>query len=104
MSTTPMRTAKPPRGVKYDTGKRRYDLLPWEQIDEVVDVLTFGAAKYADDNWKIVPDKTKRYKAALGRHISAYMQGEQLDKEDGKSHLAHAVCCAIFLMWGDKHG
>ena len=91
------------KGIKFDTVKRRWDLMPFAELDDVADILTSGAVKYADDNWKIVPDKEKRYKAALMRHVSAYMQGEKNDKETGKSHLAHAVCCALFLMWGDKN-
>ena len=31
-------------------------------------------------------------------------QGEQTDSESGKHHLAHAVCCLMFLMWFDLVG
>jgi len=91
------------KGIKYDKEKLRWDLMPFAELDDIAEILTSGAAKYADDNWKIVPNKEKRYKAALMRHISAYMQGEKKDKETGKSHLAHAGCCLLFLMWSDKH-
>jgi hypothetical protein len=30
--------------------------------------------------------------------MSAYAGGEKLDAETGKNHLAHAVCCLLFLL------
>lgn len=85
-------------GLKHDQDKARWDLLPWRAASEVVDVLTFGAQKYAPDNWRHVPDARRRYFAALLRHLVAWWLGEQRDPESGRHHLAHAVCCAMFLM------
>ena len=48
-------------GVKYDKGKPQWDLLPWKEMEDVVKVLTFGASKYASDNWKNVPNSPSRY-------------------------------------------
>ena len=87
----------PEGGKKYDKGKPRYGLLPWRQVDDVVRVLTHGAEKYGDYNWQGVEEQ--RYKDALGRHISAFMEGEYLDEETGLPHLAHAVCNCLFIMW-----
>lgn len=88
-------------GIKFDNGseKLRWDLLPWEEIEEVVKVLTLGAFKYADHNWKYVPENRKRYFAAAMRHLVAWFKGEKLDKESGLNHLAHAICCILFLLW-----
>lgn len=47
-------------GVKHDGGKRRFSLLPWAQVSVVVDVLEFGARKYAVGNWQKVPDASAR--------------------------------------------
>ena len=84
-------------GIKYDKDKLRYDLLPIEALDEVVAVLTFGAKKYNDNNWR-KGFRWSRVIAALLRHITAFMKGENLDPESGKHHLAHAICCALFLL------
>jgi hypothetical protein len=89
-------------GVKYDGGKLRYSLLPVGTVAEVVQVLEFGARKYAPDNWKHVPDARTRYYDASMRHIDAWWNGERLDPETNLPHLAHAVCCLLFLMWFDK--
>ena len=77
--------------------KTRFDLVPWAAITDIADILTFGAQKYADNNW-CRGTEWSRYYSALCRHIFAWWQGEDLDPETGKSHLAHAGCCLVFLM------
>lgn len=85
-------------GVKYDGGKLRYSLIPPRALASIVAVLTFGALKYAPNNWMHVPNAYERYLDALMRHIEAYRSGEQLDPESGIHHLAHAGCCLLFLL------
>ena len=84
-------------GRKFDGGKLQYGLLPPLALKAVVDVLTFGAEKYEPDNWKHVPDAKRRYFDAAQRHLWAWKEGEQIDPESGKHHLAHALCCLTFL-------
>ena len=84
-------------GRKFDGGKLEYGLLPPLALEETVKVLTFGAQKYERDNWKKVPDSKRRYFDAMERHIWAYKRGEQMDPESGIHHLAHAMCCLMFL-------
>lgn len=85
-------------GVKHDREKPRYDLMPPRAFDSVVRVLTYGARKYAPDNWKYVDGRRWRYFSAAMRHAWAWWRGEALDAETGESHLAHAVCCLLFLL------
>lgn len=96
-------------GVKYDNGKPRWGLLPWTELEDVVNVLTKGSVKYADENWKGVDDFENRYFDALQRHLVAYRQAKEhkddslkLDNESGYTHLAHVICNALFLMWYDN--
>lgn len=89
-------------GVKYDNDKLRWDLLPFREVEEVVKVLTKGAKKYSVDNWKNIDDPQNRYFAAAMRHLVAWRMDEKLDIETGINHLAHAVCCLLFLMWFDN--
>jgi hypothetical protein len=84
-------------GRKFDGGKLEYGLLPALALEETVKVLTFGAQKYERDNWQKVPDAKRRYFDALQRHVWAWKQGEQIDPESGIHHLAHAMCCLMFL-------
>lgn len=89
-------------GRKFDNSKNRWDLLPWAEVEEVVEILTFGAEKYEENNWQHVFPRS-RYIAAGMRHFTARIKGEKIDPESGKSHLAHAICCMLFIMWGDKN-
>jgi hypothetical protein len=89
-------------GMKFDHGKPRYDLVPWAALDDVVRVLTYGAQKYADNNWQHVEGKEQRYPAAAMRHISAYLQGQKYDPETGLNHMAHAICSLLFILALDK--
>lgn len=93
-----------PTGRKDDLGKPRYSLLPWEAVEEVVKVLNHGAKKYADNNWIKVPNAQDRYFSAAMRHLVAWKTGEVLDGESGLSHLAHAACCILFLLWFQVKG
>ena len=84
-------------GVKFDAGKVRTDLISPVAINELAKVLTFGAKKYADNNWRKGLQWSRVLGAAL-RHILAYMGGQDKDPETGLSHLAHAFCCLMFLL------
>ncbi len=86
--------------MKFDNGKNRWDLVPFNVLDQMVEVITHGANKYDDNNWHKVD--SERYFAALMRHISAWRQGEKCDKESRLHHLAHAVVNLVFLMELEK--
>ena len=89
------------RGMKYDSGKPRMDLLlagcP-QALEQVSSILTFGAEKYAEHSWQTVPNGDSRYLAALLRHLTAHAKGEKNDPESGMSHLAHTACNALFIL------
>lgn len=38
------------------------------------------------------------------RHIYAYMDGETVDIESGKSHIAHAACRLMFFLQNEHDG
>ena len=84
-------------GVKYDSNKPRYGLLPPTALLEVVKVLTFGAQKYGPENWRKVPNAKERYFDALQRHVWAWKAGEKNDPESSLHHMAHAICCCLFI-------
>lgn len=88
--------------VKDDAGKMRYDLMPFDALDEVARVLTFGIQKYPkpEENWRVnsAPEDIKRYEAALLRHMSEHMQGRETDDETGLPHMAHIATNALFII------
>lgn len=85
-------------GKKYDGDKPMPRLLPPSALLAISRVLTFGAKKYSPDNWKHVVGAKDRYLDAMFRHLLAYNKGELVDPESGESHLAHLMCCALFLL------
>lgn len=89
-------------GMKFDSGKLDYTLIPWDGLEEIVKVLEFGAKKYARDNWRHVEGAEQRYLAAAIRHLVAYQIQQPTDEETGISHLAHAGCCLLFLLALEK--
>ena len=82
--------------MKNDSKKPMVSLVEPQFILGIADVLTFGAEKYAIDNWKKVDD-IRRYKDALLRHTLAYTGGELIDPETELSHAYHIGCNAMFL-------
>lgn len=89
-------------GVKHDSAKPDYSLLPLAAMEPIVRVLEHGAKKYSPDNWKKVSPATRYYSAAL-RHLAAHQDGDKQDKESGELHLAHAAACLIFLVWHETN-
>ena len=88
-------------GVKYDSGKLRMELIPPEAIEALAEVITYGANKYSDDNWKKV--SKDRYIGALMRHLNAYRKGELYDDESGLTHMAHILTNAAFLVYKEEN-
>lgn len=91
--------------MKHDPKKSAGDLkdplhlLPTEFMRQTAHVLKLGADKYGVYNWRESDGiKATTYAAALLRHVTQFMDGEDIDEESGKSHLAHiAATCAILL-------
>jgi len=93
-------------GVKHDEGKNRLDLIPIEPLLEVGKVLTVGAKKYGDYNWKKGILHSRLFAAVL-RHIFAYRGGENNAPDTGLDHRAHAIAGLMFTMdmpagWDDR--
>mgnify|MGYP001809854240 CR=1 FL=1 len=88
-------------GRKDDLGKPMFHFIPSRSIRQVAVVLTYGARKYGEWNWKSVRDARGRYLSASFRHVWAWAGGEELDPESGLPHLAHAVASLMFIMSGE---
>ncbi|MGL5223548.1 MAG: dATP/dGTP diphosphohydrolase domain-containing protein [Plesiomonas shigelloides] len=90
--------AQPVAGQKFDTGKPIIGAIPPHAELAVARVMTFGAQKYARDNWRKIDDIPTRYMDAALRHLNAVRRGETADPESGEHHLAHAACCILFML------
>ena len=85
-------------GRKFDSSKPKMYLLPPKALVEVSKVLTFGAEKYDEENWRHLDNLQNRYTGGALRHLFAHMDGELNDPETDYSHLAHAICCLLFKL------
>ena len=88
--------------VKFDGEKVRYDLIPADSLHKLAEVYTFGARKYADENWR-KGMSWKRIFGAIMRHSWAWFRGEDNDPESGLPHLAHAAWGFFTLMHFSDH-
>ena len=87
---------------KYDQGKLRWDLLPLNLIEKVVEIYTFGAEKYGANTWQNLEDGYNRYKAAMFRHLMEFEKGNVIDDESGREHMAHMVRNGIAMLHVSK--
>jgi hypothetical protein len=86
-------------GAKLDDGKiiastGLIDYFP-HALMAVADVSTFGAKKYVEGGWKTVPDGERRYRNAGARHQLKRAEGEYIDADSGKLHIAHQAWCVL---------
>ena len=87
------------RELKNDALKLRYDLIPWEVLEALAQVFTYGLIDHDENSWKKVD--VMRYYAADQRHTQAWRKGTKLDKESGYPHLAHKIWNAAVMYMKD---
>ena len=85
-------------GVKDDSSKPPMHLIDGYALEQLANVLAFGAEKYAPHNWRKGLAQTRLISAAM-RHLSAFNGGQDTDPETGLHHAAHAMCCCMFMVW-----
>lgn len=90
------------KGMKFDGGKPRFDLLEFGCPDAllgVVKVMTWAieVKGYEPHSWQGVKDAYTRYTAAIRRHQNAKARGETHDQESGFPHDWHIATNALFL-------
>ena len=79
----------------------RWSLLLWVQLAAVVGVLEHWERKSPAGGWQRAPGARTRYFDEALQRLVAWHSGERADAESGLSHLAHAICCLLFLAWFD---
>lgn len=84
------------RGLRYNSDKLRYDLIPPLANRECAKVWTKGLDKYPAGNWEKGMPWTEVIASAM-RHLEAIRLGEDIDPEDGCLHAAHLQCNAQML-------
>ncbi len=86
------------QGTRHNAGKRRWGLLPFNALEEVVKVLEVGAIKYGSFNWQKGLSWTETFES-LQRHLLKWFNGENVDEESGLNHMAHVATNSLFLLY-----
>ena len=92
-----VRVTSPTGGEKGQKDVRLH-ALPWEAMSELGRVFAFGEQKYDDYNfrkgyaWSLSFD-------AMSRHLGAFWNRADRDKESGLHHLAHAAWHCLVLLF-----
>jgi hypothetical protein len=84
------------RGLRYNSDKLRYDLIPPLANREYAKVWTQALGKYPEGNWEKGMPWTEVIASAM-RHLEAIRLGEDIDAESGLLHAAHLQCNAAML-------
>lgn len=95
--TTLKQEGKMNEGKKFDAGKPPMELLSHRALLEAAKVMGEGKNKYGAQNWRAGLAWSRVIGAAY-RHLGAFNDGQDLDPETGLSHVAHLLCCAMFLL------
>lgn len=85
-------------GIKYDKDKPAPALVLHgfrNALLEVSKLATFGAEKYAEDNWEFVENGYKRYTNAMLRHYLSEHTATSKDPETGLLEAAHIAWNAL---------
>ena len=81
----------------YNKGKPAMEMVPFNALLSVADVMGYGETKYvrkSPDELNYLHGKgvePKELLAGAMRHIAKYMLGQEYDDESGMHHIAHAA-------------
>lgn len=84
------------KGLRFNEGKLRYDLVHPDAHEDMVKVLEVGAKKYGEYNWTKGMSWSTILQS-LKRHLAAFEKGEDYDSDDGLLHISHLACNVHFL-------
>jgi hypothetical protein len=91
------------KGLRYDAGKPKTDLLCPQALLAVAEVFTAGAKKYGEGNWQ----KGMPWRTVIGsllRHTFKFMKGEDIDEESGLPHVDLMMAnCMILSNYYREH-
>lgn len=81
----------------FDDGKPDLSLIPAVAEEVMAKAMMYGQGKYGRYNYCSGHEAGKLI-ASAKRHLSAWYNGEDNDKESGVSHLGHAMCNIAMLL------
>jgi hypothetical protein len=115
------------KGLRYNQGKMKWSYVDFKSLEPMVQVLMYGAHKYSTfkdkkgkiirgidipieeahkytlvesgaDNWKKGLNPTEILESNM-RHLTALINGEEIDPESGLPHAGHMGCNNMFYSY-----
>lgn len=89
------------KGKKFDSNymeKPPLDLIPYEALELMAQVLGMGREKYGRAQWTNGIEYS-RLTNATGRHIGQFNMGINDDDESKLNHIGHAMVNLAMLAW-----
>lgn len=86
------------KGKKFDSEKPSYTIIPVEALTDMAKAFQHGAKKYGKHNFKAGIEYTRLADAAM-RHITQFINGENLDSESNETHIGHALASLAMLAY-----
>ncbi len=93
----------PPSASKNDNEKADLSLIPAVALEAAARAFMVGEKKYNRYNF-YKGHKASQLVAALMRHTTAWMEGEERDPVDGQLHLGSVIACAAMILQQQKLG
>ena len=82
-----------------------FSCVPANVIAEIALGLMEGARKYGKHNYRVIGVRGTVYYDAAIRHLTQWLEGEDLDPESGLNHITKALSCLTVMrdaMLNDK--
>ena len=86
------------KALRYNHGKLKWSMVHFKSLEPMVKVLMYGADKYARDNWKKGLDR-QEILDSMQRHLSALIDGQEIDPESQEQHIGHIMCNCMFYSY-----
>lgn len=71
--------------------------VPPQVLMEIGLALHEGARKYGAYNYRVAGVRASVYYDALQRHLNAWWEGENIDRDSNLSHITKAIACLVVL-------
>jgi len=85
------------RAERYNEGKVDWSQVDLTLLEPMIRVLMYGEKKYHKYNWKKGAPISELI-GCLMRHLTSFMDGEDIDKESGQPHLGHAMSNLMMMI------
>jgi hypothetical protein len=82
--------------TRYNQNKPMIHLVTGKYIRGTAEVMTFGAKKYGENNWRKGLTVSSVIDSAM-RHLLKIADGEDIDDESGQEHWKHLSANVMFL-------